>query len=280
MISTRTHFFTVDVEEYFQVSALEPYVRRSEWDTRTSRLDAPLIRILELLETHKAAATFFVLGWIAERHPDLVRSISGAGHDVASHGWGHRRVTTLDPAQFRESVRRSKELLEDLTGRPVRGYRAPSFSIVPGREWALEILVEEGFTYDSSLFPIRRPGYGYRNGKRSPHWLDVNGGKLLEVPPTTVKTWGATLPAAGGGYFRLLPYGVTRFALKRCEKEGIPGTFYIHPWELDPDQPRERTSLLTRFRHYGRLRSTTHKLERLLADFKFTSIQDGIADFD
>ncbi|HEU4763795.1 MAG TPA: XrtA system polysaccharide deacetylase [Gemmatimonadales bacterium] len=273
------HHFTVDVEEYFQVAALAGVVRRSDWGRIGSRVRPSVDRLLDLLARHDVRGTFFVLGWIAERHPDLVRAIADAGHEVASHGWDHRRVTSLSPLQFRESVRRSKRALEDLTGRAVAGFRAPSFSIVPGREWALDVLVDEGYRYDSSLFPVWRPGgiYGYPNGRRDPHWVSRRGGHLAELPPATLSILGRMVPAAGGGYFRLLPYALTRAAFRSCERRGVPGTFYIHPWELDPGQPRLPVSWATRVRHYGGLRRTEGRLERLLGEFRFTTMVETVA---
>lgn len=271
------HHFTVDVEEYFQVSALESVVPRGEWERRESRVEASVFRLLELLARRGAGGTFFVLGWIAERHPRLVRAIEQAGHEIASHGWGHERVTTQSPGQFRSSVRCSKRALEDLTGTEVLGFRAPSFSIVPGREWALDILLEEGYRYDSSLFPVRRPGYGYPGARRDPHWLERPHGQLAEVPPATLRRFGVQIPAAGGAYFRIFPYALTRAALRECERRGVSGTFYVHPWEFDPGQPRLRVSLLTRLRHYTGLDRTWERLERLLREFRFTTIASTVA---
>src|SRR5690606_33124136 len=225
---------------------------------------------------HGARGTFFVLGWIAQRYPGLVRRIADAGHEVASHGWDHRRVTHQSPAEFRESVRRSKLWLEDITGRPVLGFRAPSFSIVPGREWALDVLVEEGYGYDSSLFPVRRPGYGYAAARRDPHWLDRPAGRIAEVPPATLRRLGVNLPAAGGAYLRLLPLGLIRAALRDAERRGEPATFYIHPWELDPGQPRVPVPWLTRARHYGGLGRTEERVRRLLAEFSFRPIGETL----
>src|SRR5205809_5307804 len=185
------HHFSVDLEEYFQVSAFESLVARSAWEGLESRVAGQVARLLDLLAQHDARATFFVLGWVAERHAELIRTIARAGHEIASHGWDHARVTAQTPLQFRESIRRSKGVLEDLTGAPVLGFRAPSFSIVPGREWALDILIQEGYRYDSSLFPVRRPGYGYSNGRPDPHWLQRSVGRLVEVPPATLRRWGA-----------------------------------------------------------------------------------------
>jgi polysaccharide deacetylase family protein (PEP-CTERM system associated) len=227
--------------------------------------------VLELLSRHGATATFFCLGWVARRQPSLIRRIAEAGHEVASHGWWHRRVTTLTRAEFRDDVRSSKRLLEDQAGRAVLGYRAPSFSIVPGREWALDVLIEEGYTYDSSLFPIRRPGYGYPDGGTSPHTLFRPAGSLVEFPPATITIAGVRVPAGGGGYFRQFPYAVTRRAFRDHVMRGETATFYIHPWELDPDQPRLTASPVTRFRHYRGLSETATRLERLLGEFRFTS---------
>ncbi|MFI5235118.1 MAG: XrtA system polysaccharide deacetylase [Gemmatimonadales bacterium] len=270
------HHFTVDVEEYFQVSALEPFVARTEWATRQSRVTAGVRELLDLMNAASATGTFFVLGWLAERRPELVRAIAGAGHEIASHGWDHRRVTDQTPAEFRDSARRSKRELEDITGAAVMGFRAPSFSIVPGREWALDILAEEGYRYDSSLFPVRRPGghYGYPGGRRDPHWLDRPSGRLGEMPPATLDLCGFRLPAGGGAYFRLFPYALVRAALHACAVRGVPGTFYIHPWELDPEQPRLPVGWATRVRHYGGLARTVPRLRRLLQEFRFTAIKE------
>ncbi|MGH7532820.1 MAG: XrtA system polysaccharide deacetylase, partial [Gemmatimonadales bacterium] len=273
------HHFTVDVEEYFQVSALDRAVHREEWGRIESRLAPTISFLLEVLERHGARGTFFVLGWVAQRHPDLIRAIARAGHEIASHGWEHRRVTDQTPIAFREEVRRTKATLEALTGQPVAGYRAPSFSIVRGREWALDVLADEGYRYDSSLFPVRRPGgrYGYPGGKPDPHWLRRRGRRLAEVPPTTLPVLGMRLPAAGGAYFRLFPYCLTRSALRTCEARGVPGTFYIHPWELDPGQPRLDVPWTTRLRHYGGLDRTRKRLLSLLREFQFTTIATTVA---
>ncbi len=273
------HHFTVDVEEYFQVAAFEPYVARRDWDRLSSRVAPQMERLLALLARHHTRATCFVVGWVAARQRDLILTIARAGHEIASHGWDHAKVTTLTPAQFRGSVRRSKQLLEEITGVPVVGYRAPNFSIVAGREWALDILLEEGYRYDSSLFPVRRPGYGYPMGQPDPHWIERPVGRLAEIPPATLHWAGVRLPAAGGAYFRLLPYGVVRAALRQCEGRGVPGTFYMHPWEIDPDQPRIDASWVTRARHYGGLRKTLPRLERLLNEFRFVPVRETLATF-
>jgi polysaccharide deacetylase family protein (PEP-CTERM system associated) len=232
--------------------------------------------LLDQLAASDARGTFFTLGWIAERHPGVVRAIAAAGHEVGSHGWGHERIPTLTPEEFRASVRDSKAALEDLIGQPVLGYRAPSFSILRGGEWALDILIEEGYRYDSSLFPVRRAGYGYEGGERDPHRLVRSVGVLDEVPPATIRLGSNLLPAGGGAYFRLLPYRVVHAALKAAEHRRVPGTFYIHPWELDPEQPRFAVTHKTRIRHYGGLRKTARRIRRLLTDFRFQPIAETL----
>ena len=267
-----SHFFTVDVEDYFQVNAFERVVDRAEWDAFPGRVERSTERLLDLLNRKQAVGTFFTLGWVARKYPRLVRRITDAGHEVASHSWWHKRVTGLSPEEFREEVRSSRAILEDAGGQRVYGFRAPSFSIVPGREWALDILLEEGYAYDSSLFPIRRPDYGYPSANPDPHvWLRA-AGRLLELPPATTTAFGLRVPAAGGGYFRQFPYAVTRRAFHQCELRGVPGMFYIHPWEVDPDQPRLSVPLVARLRHYTGLRRTLPRLERLLSEFRFTSV--------
>lgn len=270
------HHFTVDVEEYFHVSAMEPYVAPEQWESFESRVEAPVDRLLELLEEAGAAATFFVLGWVGERRPALVRRIAEAGHEVASHGQRHRRVTTLTSKEFGESVRRSKALLEDACGRSVVGYRAPSFSIVPGLEWAFDVLLEEGYLYDSSVLPMARRGSGYPGAAPDPHRLGRPGGELIEVPPGATRWLGAVDTACGGAYFRLFPYAAVASALRAAERRGAPGTFYVHPWELDPDQPRLPVSVRTRVRHYGGLSRTEPRLRRLLREFSFTDIRSNV----
>jgi polysaccharide deacetylase family protein (PEP-CTERM system associated) len=274
---TVEHFFTVDVEEYFQVTAFEGIVERSDWERRPSRVERSVDELLEMLERHGAKGTFFTLGWIGRSHPALVRRIAEAGHEVASHGYWHYRVSTLDREGFREEVRHSKAVLEDCTGQRVEGYRAPSFSIRPGAEWAFDVLLEEGYRYDSSLFPIRRPDYGYPAAPTRPHLIRRAGGELLELPLATTTIGGMRLPAAGGGYLRQLPFGLIRRAFREHGERGLPGMFYIHPWEIDVDQPRLPVSWLTRLRHYGGLARTRPRLERLLGEFRFTSIARRLA---
>jgi polysaccharide deacetylase family protein (PEP-CTERM system associated) len=271
------HFFTVDVEEWFQVVALSPYAPMARWEAFESRVEAQVDVVLDLLARHGALGTFFTVGWVAERHPAMVKRIAAAGHELASHTWDHVRITHQSREAFRESVRRTKALLEDLTGDPVLGFRAPSFSIVRGTEWALDVLLETGHTYDSSLFPVSRRGYGYAGGGRDPHWIERPSGRIAEFPPATLRVLGRSLPAAGGAYFRVLPPMLVHSALRRTGARGAPGTFYIHPWEWDPGQPVLPVPLLTRVRHYAGQGRVQARLERLLSAFAFTSIRDAWA---
>ena len=267
------HFFTVDVEEHFQVSAFEGSVRREDWGRHPSRVERNVDALLELLDRHDARGTFFVLGCVGEKHPSMVRRIAAAGHEVASHGHDHRRVTHQSAGDFRRSVRKSKSILEGIAGTAVSGFRAPSFSIVPGVEWAFDVLLEEGYIYDSSLFPIRRSAhYGYPSAPRGPHWIERATGRLLELPLTTLRRGRLNIPASGGAYFRIFPFALTRTALSECERRGVPGMFYIHPWEIDPGQPRISASLGSRLRHYTGLHRTAGRLARLLGKFRFDSV--------
>lgn len=273
------HHFTVDVEEYFQVSAFEQVVARANWHRTESRLFTGVTQLLDLLAQAEARGTFFVLGWVAARHPMLIRTIADAGHEIGAHGWDHRRVIDQEPEEFRRSIRDTRELLEQLTGQRVAGFRAPSYSIVPGHEWALDVLIEEGYLYDSSLFPVRRPGarYGYPGGRTDPHWLTRPPGRLAELPPAVLPFGRWRIPAGGGAYFRLFPYCLARAALRSCERRGVPGTFYIHPWELDPEQPRLPVPWMTRIRHYWGLPRTRDRLARLLREFRFTTMGETVA---
>lgn len=275
-----THFFTVDVEEHFQVQALESVVSRDDWLLQPSRVGRSTDAILESLSRHSVRGTFFVLGWLANHRPEVVRSIARAGHEVASHGFSHRRVTHLTPDAFREEVRSSKRALEDLTGDVVNGYRAPSFSIVPGLEWAFDVLVEEGYSYDSSVFPIRRPGYGYASAPRAPYLMRRPAGSLAEFPLATTNFFRLPVPAAGGGYLRQLPLGVIRRAFREAGQRGESATFYIHPWEVDAEQPRLPVSPITYLRHYRGLETTLSKLETLLTEFRFAPIGSALSRFE
>ena len=267
------HHFTVDVEEYFQVSALEPYAPYAAWDSFESRVEPAVERLLELLSARGSTGTFFTLGWIAERHPAMVQRIAQAGHEIASHGYRHERVTTLTREQFRDSVRRSKAVLEDVSGQEVTGYRAPSFTIVREVDWAFDVLVEEGYAYDSSVYPGRR---GHPLEPRRAYAVRRPGGELTEYPIATLRAGGRTWPAGGGAYLRLLPFALVRSALRQAERAGAAAMFYIHPWELDPAQPRLPTDLKTRVRHYGGLARTERLLERMLAEFAFESIRRAV----
>ena len=271
-IGQSEHIFSVDVEEHFQVNAFENSVPRESWHRFPSRVGTSVDRMLAQLERHDATGTFFVLGWVAQHHPGVVKRIAAAGHEVASHGWWHRRVWQLTAAQFAEDVRSSKDVLEQISGQEVIGFRAPSFSIVPGVEWAFDVLLDAGYRYDSSLFPIRRPGYGYPSAPARPHLIERARGVLVELPIATRRMLGVRVPAGGGGYFRQLPYGLCRGALAQSAAEDVPGVFFIHPWEVDPAQPRLDVPWLTRIRHYRGLNRTEPKLERLLGEFRFTSV--------
>lgn len=265
---------TIDVEDYYQVSAFESVVRYDDWPRFESRVERNTRRILELLDQAGVKATFFVLGWVAERHPELVRAIRDRGHEIGSHGYAHQRITTQTPEQFREETRRSKQLLEDAVGCPVIGYRAASYSITKKSLWALDILREEGFRYDSSIFPVRHDRYGIPGYERFCHRLRRNGGEdLIEFPISTVKLAGVNIPIAGGGYLRIFPYSLIRWGIRRINmQEKQPAVIYLHPWELDPDQPRLRGSWLSRFRHYHHLEKTETRFRRLLTDFRFETM--------
>jgi polysaccharide deacetylase family protein (PEP-CTERM system associated) len=275
--SRATHLFSVDVEEHFQVSAFEPVVTRESWDAHPSRVEANTDVLLDLLAEQQATATFFTVGWVAARHPSLIHRVAAQGHEVASHSFWHSRVSRSNAADFREECRRSKRVLEDLSGSPVKGFRAPSFSIVPGTEWAFDVLLEEGYTYDSSLFPIRRPGYGYPESPRIPHRIQRNAGGLLEFPMATTRLLGIPLPAAGGAYLRFFPLGLTQVAFRRFGRMGQPGMFYIHTWEIDPEQPRLPVGWLPRIRHYRGLAGTRESLKKMLREFRFTSVAEWLA---
>ncbi len=274
------HCLSFDVEEHFQVSAFDSTNRRQQWDWLESRVAKNTNRILELLDRKNVRATFFILGWVAERHPDVVRAIVRAGHEIASHGYAHELVSRQDPETFRRDVKRTKQILEDLTGAPVRGYRAPSFSIHKETMWALKVLVEEGYTYDSSIFPILHDRYGLVGAQWLPHEIATGAGKIWEVPPSTIGTSSVRLPVAGGGYFRLVPYRILYPFLKRIESKGDALVMYFHPWELDPEQPRMEGPWLSKFRHYLNLRQTEGRLAQLMNDFQFGPIAESVASLN
>lgn len=265
---------TVDVEDYFQVSAFEPHVNRDQWHQHKCRVEGNTERILELFSAHNVQGTFFTLGWVAERFPDLVRKIVDNGHELASHGWEHIRVSAQTPKEFRADVSRTRKLLEDISGKPVIGYRAASYSIGVNESWAWQELAEAGYRYSSSIVPISHDHYGIPDASRFP--FHVVDGKLLEIPISTVSLAGRNINCGGGGWFRLFPYAFSRWALKQVNAgERQAGIFYFHPWEIDAGQPRpEGLGMKTRFRHYLNLHRTYGRLERLLSDFNWGRMDD------
>jgi len=263
--------FTIDVEDYFQVSALAPYISRDQWDHTPCRVERNVDCILQLLDEADAHATFFTLGWIAERYPQLVRRITDNGHEVASHGYQHERASELDRRAFLADIRLAKAVLEDVAGAAVSGYRAPSFSINDTNDWAFDCLAEAGYRYSSSIYPIRHDHYGMPDAPRFPY-RSRDG--LLEVPITTTRFMSRNWPAGGGGYFRLMPYAMSKWLIRRVnEVDGQSAIFYFHPWELDPEQPRvPGIDAKTRFRHYVNLHRTEDRLRQLLRDFRWDRV--------
>ena len=268
--------FTVDVEDYFHVAALSSVITRESWPTREYRAEANTERLLALLAEGGVHGTFFVLGWVAERSPALVRRIAAAGHEIACHGFSHRLIYQQSEAEFREETRRSKACLEDLIGAPVLGYRAASFSVTRDSLWALDALIDLGFTYDSSVFPIRHDLYGLPGARPEPNRLAAPSGRTLaEFPMSAARFFGIAVPVSGGGYFRILPYSVTRAGLRQInERHRRPFCFYLHPWEIDPGQPRIAASLFSRFRHYTNLARCEGRLRRVLGEFSFAPMRE------
>jgi len=266
---------TIDVEDYFQVSALAPYIARDRWEASECRVERNIDRILRMLDDHSAKATFFVLGWIAERYPKLLRRIVDGGHELASHGFGHQRASALSDASFFADIDRAKRILEDTCAVEVLGYRAPSFSIGASNLWAFDAIERAGYRYSSSIYPIRHDHYGMPEAPRFAHRVRPN---LLELPVTTMRLFDRNWPAGGGGYFRLLPYAVSRSLLRRVNRiDRQPAIFYMHPWEIDPEQPRiPGIDVKTRFRHYINLGRTEGRLRRLLADFRWGRVDQAI----
>lgn len=257
--------FTIDVEDYFQVSAFAPHIPRSEWPIRECRIERNVDCILSMLDEHSTKATFFTLGWIAERYPEIVRNIIRNGHELASHGYGHERASEQTPESFFADINVAKLILEDISGAEVKGYRAPSFSIGEKNLWAFECLERAGYRYSSSIYPIRHDHYGMPNAPRHAHAI----GRLIEIPATTLRFLNRNWPASGGGYFRLMPYGLSHWMIDRINRiDQLPAVFYFHPWELDKAQPRiSGISAKTRFRHYVNIHRMEGRLHRLLADF-------------
>ncbi len=269
-----TNAMSVDVEDYFQVSAFESVIDRADWDKLECRVEKNTHKALALFSAANVKATFFVLGWVAERYPQLVREIVENGHELASHGYSHRRITMLDKTQFRDEIKTTKKILEEIGGVEVKGYRAPSYSIVDSTLWAHELLAEEGYRYSSSVYPIKHDLYGIPDAPRFNY--EVPEVKMLEIPVSTVTLLGRNVPCGGGGYFRLFPYSLSKWAIARVNRnEGQPCNFYFHPWELDPDQPRQKKiPAKTRVRHYLNLSRMESRLQHLLKDFSWGTMEE------
>ncbi|MBR0568565.1 DUF3473 domain-containing protein [Azoarcus sp. L1K30] len=272
-----TNALTIDVEDYFQVSALAPHFPRNAWDTVPCRVERNVDLILEMLDQAGAKATFFTLGWVADRYPQVVRRIVGDGHEIASHGYSHERASAMTPKAFLADIVLAKAVLEDISGQVVTGYRAPSFSIGLANLWAHDTISQAGYVYSSSVYPVKHDHYGIPDAPRFPYLL-ASG--LMEIPVTTMRWLGRNWPAGGGGYFRLLPYSVSRWQIAKVNHDdGRPAIFYFHPWEVDPAQPRVAdASAKTRFRHYVNLARTEQRLKRLLADFQWGRADDVFRD--
>ncbi len=266
---TMTNAMSIDVEDYFQVSAFENHIFRSDWDQVEHRIEANMERLLDLMAKSEMKATFFVLGWLAERYPDMVKRIVKDGHELASHGYYHQRVRDLTQSEFRQDLLKSKAILEDISGTEIRGFRAPSYSIGKQNLWAFEVLVEAGYTYSSSIYPIKHDHYGFPGAPRFV-FRDKKTG-LIEIPITTIRMFRRLRPAGGGGFFRLYPYTLTKWLINQINQhEGQAAIFYLHPWEIDPYQPRQvDIPLKTRFRHYLNLDKTEYRLKWLLKDFNW-----------
>ena len=266
---------SVDVEDYFHASAFDRVVPRASWDEYESRVEANTHRLLDLFDEQNVRGTFFVLGWVAKKFPSLVKDIAARGHELASHGFHHQLVYMLTPQQFRDDVRSAKGVIEQAAGVRVRGYRAPSFSIIRSSLWALDVLIEEGHTYDASVFPIRHDRYGIADAPRASHVIQRPAGSIVELPASTVRIGGTNYPIAGGGYFRLFPYAATKWGISRVNtRDGEPIVLYIHPWEVDPDQPRLEASRTTQLRHHVGMNTTMDKLRLVTIDFSFGPIND------
>lgn len=264
--------FSVDLEDWFCVQNLRAVILPGDWEKCESRIERNTLLLLDLLSRHHVEATFFVLGWIAERFPDLIREIERRGHEIATHGYSHRLLTSLTPGEFRADLEKSLEVLGGCCRQPILGFRAPSFSVTRGTWWALDIMRSAGISYDSSIFPIGfHPDYGIADAPLAAH---VIADGPFEVPMSCAEVLGRKVPCSGGGYFRLLPYAATRALMRRCNQQGRPVIFYIHPWEVDPGQPRISLPALKKFRHYNHLGSTAERLDRMLGDFPFTSVRN------
>ena len=271
---TVTNAISIDVEDYFQVSAFENSIDRKNWDSLEHRVSKNMDKVFEVLSDTHVQATFFILGWVAERYPEMVKKITKNGHEIASHGYGHQRVSDLTRKEFKEDVTRAKGILEDISGIQIQGYRAPSYSIGKNNIWALEVLADTGHQYSSSIYPIKHDHYGYPEAPRFV-FKDENTG-LIEIPITTMKLFSRLYPAGGGGFFRFYPYSFSKWAINRVNQvDKQPSVFYFHPWELDPDQPRQvNISRKSKFRHYLNLNKTEPRLRQLLTDFKWGKVYD------
>jgi polysaccharide deacetylase family protein (PEP-CTERM system associated) len=274
-----THAMTVDVEDYYHVAAFAKVIKPSEWDQWPSRVEANTDKLLQLFADANIKITFFILGWVAERYPELVKRIRSQGHEIASHGYSHQLIYKQTPEIFRAETAKSKQILEDLGQAPVIGYRAASYSITSKSLWALDILAELGFTWDSSIFPTRHDNYGIPGSPEEPYTIITsNGTHLTEFPLTTAKVFGQAIPAAGGGYFRQYPYALSRWLFERASLgQSKPQIFYLHPWEIDPEQPRvPNASWFSNFRHYTNLQRCMPRLERMISDFQFGTISQSL----
>ncbi len=273
------HAMTVDVEDYYHVAAFAKAIKPSEWQNWPSRVEANTDKLLQVFADHQLKITFFILGWVAERHPQLVKRIQEQGHEIASHGYSHQLIYRQTPDVFREETAKSKHILEEITQNAITGYRAASYSITRNSLWALDILAELGFTWDSSIFPTRHDNYGIPGSPEEPYKIITSSGaELLEFPLTTAKVLGQAIPAAGGGYFRQYPYALSRWLFQRASNNQTkPQIFYLHPWEIDPEQPRiPNASWFSNFRHYTNLSRCQPRLERMLKDFQFGTINQSL----
>lgn len=269
---------SIDVEDYFQVSAAESVIQYKDWDKYESRVVKNTQKVLTILKEFNVKATFFILGWIAERFPELVKDIYLQGHEIACHGYNHRLIYNQEPNVFRKDIRKAREILEKIIGNQIIGYRAPSSSITNRSFWAVEILIEEGFQYDSSIYPVRHHRYGIPNGEAFIHRIDLGEkGTIVEFPLSTVRIFGANFAICGGGYLRFYPLMLAKWGIERINKEGYPAMVYFHPWEIDPEQPRIELHGLSKFKHYVNLSKHSDKLRNLLSDVEFSSIQEVIS---
>lgn len=270
---------TVDVEDYFQVSAFADSIDQDDWDKHPLRVEKNTHRLLDLFDEYQVKATFFILGWVAERAKDLVNEIANRGHEVACHGYSHQLVYNQSPDVFQQETIRAKRILEDIIQQQVRGYRAASYSITEKSQWALDILAETGFVYDSSIFPVRHDRYGMPDSPKYPYRLKTPAGNsIIEFPLSTAKIINYRLPVAGGGYFRLYPYWLSKMGLAQINRQQKPFIFYLHPWEIDPDQPKISASWFSRFRHYNNLDKCESRLRNLMTDFQFTTTWDVLSN--